>query len=81
MVRAAAATGSGWQTCLIETLMAEHHYSLRGAIWGISLTAAFTLSGARADRLGVDRPGHADHAAGAARSRAKEYFQTHYQIL
>lgn len=61
--------------------MAEYHYSLRAAVWEIPLTSAFALSAARADRLGIDLPGHADAAAAAARDRVKAWFSKNYQII
>ncbi len=61
--------------------MAEYKYTLRQAVWGISLTAAMAMTEGRAARLGIDRPGHADMAAGDARQRVKAYFAEHYQII
>lgn len=82
LVRAARAGGAGWQASFIETMVAEYKWPLRKVIWGISLTAAFTLLGTRAVRLGDDtRPGHGDAAADAARVRVKEYFEKHYRIV
>ena len=61
--------------------MAEYQFTLRRAVWGISLTAAMVLTEGRAARMGIDRPGFADNAAGEARERAKAYFSEHYQII
>lgn len=80
-MKAARASGAGWQANLIDCLMADYGFTLAKAVCGISITAAFSLMSARGDRLGLDRPGHADHAAGEARERAKAFFEKHYQIV
>lgn len=65
----------------IELLIQEYGKTLREAVFSMPLTAAFSLFNARHSRLGIDRPGHGDQAAGAARTRVMEYFQQHYQIV
>jgi hypothetical protein len=80
-VRASASGGAGWMMSYLELLMTEYHQSHRQALFATPLTTAYALFNTRASRLGLDRPGYADAAAGAARERVKAYFQTNYQIL
>jgi hypothetical protein len=62
--------------------MAEYGYSLRQALWGISLNAVFALLPAQRARHGDDSmPGFADLAAATARQRARDFLTTHYRIV
>jgi hypothetical protein len=62
--------------------MAEYGYTLRQALWGISLTAVFALLPAQRARHGDDSmPSFADLAAANARQRAREFLTAHYQIV
>ena len=67
-------------SCL-ELLMTEYHQTHRQALYQTPLTTAYALFNTRAARLGHDRPGYGDAAAGAARERVKEYFAANYRIL
>lgn len=64
-----------------EILHADYAMTLRHIIWELPITAGFSLLQARGHRLGEDRPGHGDHAAAAARARAKAYFEANFQII
>ena len=61
-------------------MMAEYNMTLRQAIWGIPLTAAFALMAPRAARHGIDIPGPADAAASRARARVKAHYAATHTI-
>lgn len=77
----ATATGPGWMLSYLELLIQEYGQTHRQALYEMPLTTAYALFNARASRLGHDRPGYADAAAGAARQKVKDHFAEHYRIL
>jgi hypothetical protein len=61
--------------------MAEYGMSPRYAMWTMPVVAAYALLPAARYRAGGEVHGSpGDHAAAAARAKAKEFLQTHYRI-
>lgn len=65
----------------LELLMTEYHQTQHQALYQTPLTSAYALFNTRSCRLGHDRPGYADAAAGAARQRVQDYFSENYTII
>jgi len=62
--------------------MAEYHLPIRRILWTMPIVAAYALLPAARYRSGGETHGSpGDHAAAAARAKAKQFLATHYRFV
>lgn len=67
---------------LVDALMSEYHLSLREAVWEFPVSSALALWDAMIARHGGHTgPDYFDKVAVRARTKAREFLETHFRIV